>query len=108
MVNWNRIRELRDEIGEDDYAEVVGLFFAEVDGAIARLEVPGTLAERERDLHFLKGSALNLGFDSLGGLCETGELRATRGTLEECEVQAVIDTYHASRAVFAAGPAAAA
>ena len=103
MVNWDRIRELREEIGEEDCAEVVDLFFAEVDAAIERLGHPGTSREREVDLHFLKGSALNLGFDALGSLCQTGELRAVAGTLEEAEVRAVIETYHASRAAFAAG-----
>lgn len=108
MVNWDRIDELRDEIGDEDYAEVVELFFAEVEAAIQRLEVPGTLLEREEDLHYLKGSALNLGFDTLGELCSVGERRAARGTLEEPEVQSVIETYYASRAAFEAGSRAAA
>jgi HPt (histidine-containing phosphotransfer) domain-containing protein len=108
MVNWDRISELRDEIGAEDYAEVVGLFFAEVDTAIARLSLPGTLKERESDLHFLKGSALNLGFDALGGLCAESEQRAAEGILEEAEVVSVIEAYHASRTAFEAGQPAAA
>ena len=108
MVNWDRIRELREEIGEEDFAEVVDLFFAEVEMAIERLGRPATPAERETDLHFLKGSALNLGFDALGGLCEAGESRAASGLLEEAEVRAVIEIYHASRAAFAAGRTSAA
>jgi histidine phosphotransfer protein HptB len=108
MVNWDRISELRDEIGEEDYAEVVDLFFAEVDSAIARLSLPGTMHQRESDLHFLKGSALNLGFDALGGLCAESELRAARGTLDEAEVLLVIESYRASRAAFEAGQPAAA
>lgn len=108
MVNWDRIRELREEIGEEDYAEVVELFFAEVSAAIERLGRPGTDKEREADLHFLTGSALNLGFDALGRLCQAGEVRAVAGTLEDAEVRAVVETYHASRTAFAAGEAAAA
>lgn len=103
MVNWDRIRELRAEIGEEDYAEVVVLFFAEVDAAIERLARPATPREREIDLHFLKGSALNLGFERLGRLCEAAEQRAGAGALDEAELRAVIDAYHASRQVFADG-----
>lgn len=108
MVDWDRISELRDEIGEEDYAEVVELFFSEVETAIERLGQPATLAQREEDLHFVKGSSLNLGFTTLGALCERGERRAVEGTLEDAEVREVIETYHASREAFDAGRATAA
>ncbi len=41
MIDWERTRELREEIGDEDYAEVIDLFFEEVDEAIARLRRPG-------------------------------------------------------------------
>jgi histidine phosphotransfer protein HptB len=100
MLNWDRIRELRDEIGEEDYAEVIELFFEEVDATISRLTRPGSMCEREADLHFLRGSALNIGFSVLGELCEKGELRAIEGTLDESDIATVINTYAASRDAF--------
>lgn len=103
MLNWDRIGELRDEIGEEDYSEIVDLFFEEVETAIARLNRPGTPPERESDLHFLKGSALNLGFRKLGELCATAEERAASGSIEDDEVRAVIECYYTSRDVFRAG-----
>jgi HPt (histidine-containing phosphotransfer) domain-containing protein len=66
------------------------------------------MRERESDLHFLKGSALNLGFDALGGLCAASGQRAAQGTLDELEVVSVIEAYRASRAAFEAGRPAAA
>ena len=108
MVDWNRIRELREEIGEDDYAEVIELFFLEVEAAIERLVLPGTAAEREADLHFLKGSAVNLGFTTFGGLCAKGELHAVERALDDADIREVIESYRASRGVFEAGHAQAA
>ena len=31
MIDWKRVRELRDEIGEEDFSEVVDLFLEEVE-----------------------------------------------------------------------------
>lgn len=102
MLNWDRIGELRDEIGEEDYSEIVELFFEEVETAIARLSHPGTPPERESDLHFLKGSALNLGFRKLGELCTTAEEHAAGGEIGDDEVHAVIECYYTSRDIFQA------
>ena len=103
MVDWDRIRELRDEIGEEDYAEVVDLFFAEIDEAMRRLDRPATLREREAELHFVKGSALNIGFRALGELCRSAEDSAAKGTLDEAQVRAVAESYSASRRAFEGG-----
>ncbi|WP_322867234.1 hypothetical protein U5922_014250 [Aquicoccus sp. G2-2] len=37
MIDWRKVTELRDEIGEEDFAEVVDLFLAEIDEAIGQL-----------------------------------------------------------------------
>jgi HPt (histidine-containing phosphotransfer) domain-containing protein len=100
MLDWDRIRELREEIGEEDYAEVVELFFEEVESAVERLGQPGTIEQRESDLHFLKGSALNLGFAKLGALCEAGEHKAAQGVIDEHEIADVISAYSESREAF--------
>ncbi len=107
MIDWERTRELCEEIGWEDYAEVIGLFFEEVDEAISRLRLPATMAEREADMHFLKGCSLNLGFTALGELCSDGEISAASGSLTEQQVTGVIEAYEASRRIFDAGRAAA-
>lgn len=81
MIDWGRVRALRDEIGADDFAEVVTLFLEEADEAVARLSSARGAAAVEADLHFLKGAALNLGFAEFAALCQNGERRAAQGDL---------------------------
>lgn len=73
MIDWTRVRELRDEIGDDDFGEVVVLFLQEADEVIARLGRNGRQRSVVEDLHFLKGAALNLGFRDLAGSCSEAE-----------------------------------
>lgn len=102
MIDWERVKELRAEIGADDFAEVAAMFLEEADEAVARL-LPGLTAKAiEADLHFLKGAALNLGFDALSGLCQDGERRAESGETT-VDLTAVRDTYFASKAAFVGG-----
>ena len=78
MIDWDRIGELRAEIGDDDFAEVLDLFFEDVDEVVAKLQSAtgqGPLADA---LHFLKGSAQNIGFVGLAELCLSTE-NALRG-----------------------------
>ena len=102
MIDWDRVRELRSEIGPDDFDEVVSLFIEEADGAIARLSPDGGATALAADLHFLKGAALNLGFASLSALCQSGERRAGAGDLT-VDLEAVRIDYAACRAAFESG-----
>ena len=58
MIDWARVSELRDEVGAEDFDEVVELSLEEVDEAIAALRDLTDLSELEPQCHFLKGSAL--------------------------------------------------
>lgn len=70
MINWERVNDLRREVGDEDFAEVVTIFLDEAETVLARMaDAEGAESIRE-DLHFLKGSALNLGFRALAALCE--------------------------------------
>ncbi|MFX0542351.1 Hpt domain-containing protein [Roseovarius sp. S4756] len=103
MIDWVRIAELRSEIGADDFAEVVELFLEEVEGEITKLK-PGADAQTlESRLHFLKGSALNLGFTAFSDLCQKGESTAAGGHAGEVELSAIIASYHSARAEFLRG-----
>lgn len=101
MIDWSRVSELHEEVGEEDFAEVVELFLGEVDGVIEVL-TPG-MADLEAQLHFLKGSALNLGFDAFARLCQEGESAANAGQGAQVDVARVRDCYASSRAEFANG-----
>ena len=70
MIDWARVTELREEIGDEDFSEVVELFLEEVDAVIATL-APG-MADLEAQLHFLKGRELYLGIDEYTTLCQDG------------------------------------
>lgn len=98
MIDWSRVKELQSEIGEEDFAEVAELFLEEADEAITRLRQHGNAAARQADLHFLKGSALNLGFSDLARLCHDGERACADGT--PCDTEAVAQSYVAARAAF--------
>lgn len=106
MIDWSRVEELRSEIGSEGLAEIVELFLDEVEGVVMRLMSAPDPAVLEQDLHFLKGSAWNLGFAEFGALCQDGERRAADGRGAEVDVGLVVDCYGASKAVFMAGFAA--
>jgi hypothetical protein len=72
VISVERVRELRDEVGDEDFEEIVALFVAESDSLVGKLQTVGEPAEAEMLLHALKGSALNLGFDELARLCREG------------------------------------
>ncbi len=96
MIDWNRVRELQSEIGTDEFAEVVTLFLDEADEVLARISPAGGAAVLRDDCHFLKGAALNLGFQNLAALCHAAEKRAGEGdcTVNLAEMQ---QCYRASR-----------
>lgn len=102
MIDWGRVETLRSEVGAEDFCEVVDLFLEEVEEIVDRLAVRPDPALYEEDLHFLKGSALNLGFQRLGTLCQQGETRAVAHDADAVDIGAILDCYRASRAEFMA------
>jgi HPt (histidine-containing phosphotransfer) domain-containing protein len=102
MIDWGRVKELRDEIGADDFGEVVALFLEEADEVIARIAPTLGAKALEADLHFLKGAALNLGFADLAALCQEGERRAASGDVG-VNVDPVSRCYQTSKAALGLG-----
>ena len=90
MIDWNRVRELRDEIGTDEFADVVDLFLEEVESEISALRGRDRPDRIEARLHFLKGSALNLGFRQFSGLCQAGESAASEGQFDHIDMHAIL------------------
>ena len=102
VIDWSRVQDLRMEIGADDFDDVVALFLEEADDVVRRLPSLTSARSMESDLHFLKGSALNLGFADLAQICQTGERRAAAG-LTDFALDAVVTVYQQSRADFLGG-----
>lgn len=102
MIDWSRVNELRDEVGAEDFDEVVDLFLEEVEEVIDRLRSAPNLSRLEQDMHFLKGSALSLGFDAFSNLCQTGERLSAEGAADSVDVAGVIAGFEQSKAMFLA------
>jgi histidine phosphotransfer protein HptB len=102
MIDWDRIEELRTEVGADDFCDVVDIFLEEVDEVVARLRQDGA-SKLEEHLHFLKGSALNLGFDAFAELCQAGETAAREGRADSVQVDPILESFATSRAAFLSG-----
>lgn len=101
MIDWDRVAELRDEIGAEDFDEIVDAFLSEVEGTLDELsEAEGSATAIESRLHYLKGSALNLGFSDLSTLCQTWESAAKRGEIDGINLTKVSTVYQSSRDEF--------
>lgn len=95
MLNMDRIAELKAEVGEDDFAEVFDLFREEVEEVLQALPfVPR--AELPGKLHFLKGSALNIGLDAVGERCRLEEARLLEDPQATPDVTAIRRLYDQS------------
>lgn len=102
VINWTRVIQLRDEVGASEFDEVVQIFFDEVQEAIERLNNDTARRDLEQNLHFLKGSALSLGFDRFSRLCQDGERNAAAGNRAEVDLPAILTAYDESRRAFQA------
>lgn len=101
MIDWSRVSELRAEVGEEDFAEVVDLFLEEVDSVIECLSPDAD--DIEAQLHFLKGSALNLGFAEFAECCGLGEAAAAADQPLPVGIARLTEVYRTSRSEFHAG-----
>lgn len=79
MVDWKQVNDLRAEIGEEDFGEILAAFLEETDAMIAALGRAESAAEMASILHFLKGSALNIGLSSFAEACRQAEADLASG-----------------------------
>ncbi|NNJ68390.1 MAG: Hpt domain-containing protein [Boseongicola sp.] len=96
MIDWNRIEELKSEVGEDDFAEVVEMFFEEVAEALERLSVYSTETVA-KDLHFVKGSALNIGLSRVSELCRAAEAAFREAPDADLNINAIQTAFNNSK-----------
>ncbi|MGI9391292.1 MAG: Hpt domain-containing protein [Boseongicola sp.] len=96
MIDWNRLSELRSEVGEDDYDEILVLFFDEVASVLDSIESANVDAMK-RDLHFLKGSAMNIGLTDVSALCQDYELALATNPDDTIDLSAIRHAFLASK-----------
>jgi len=82
LIDWDRLTELRTDIGEEDFADVAFLFVSEISEHLNGL-VADPSAARAADFHCLRGSAANLGFVALAAMCDTAEKAAKSGHIPD-------------------------
>ncbi len=102
MIDWTRVTALRDEVGCEDFDEVVELFLQEVDEEIDTLKSLSSGPSLAEKLHFLKGSALNLGFEEFSALCHSGETSLASDPDASVDLARIHDSYLTSRSHFIA------
>lgn len=103
MIDWDRVGELKEEVGADAFGEVVEIFLDEMDEAIAALPDQNGADALSEALHFLKGSALNIGFSGLAALCVAGEETCRAGQADTVNTHDIADGYADARKVFLQG-----
>jgi HPt (histidine-containing phosphotransfer) domain-containing protein len=103
MINWAQIDSLISDVGEEDVAEVIEIFLDEVDQKLDDMRGIAPKSEPQdmaADLHFLKGSALNIGFEEMGQFCSKAENQFKSGSGDpQGVVQAIAVLFEQSRSV---------
>ena len=89
MIDWDRILELTAEVGEDGITEIIEIFLEEMDEALEELAALSDASQIADKLHFLKGSAQNIGLTDTGRLCERLEADAKSGDAPPTDVAAI-------------------
>lgn len=101
-MDWDRIRDLRADVGEDDLGGIIALFLEETDAVVAQLAAYRSAGELRSDLHFLKGSALNIGMASFAQACQAAEeqLSCDNGSVD---IDLILGLYVQSREALVSG-----
>jgi len=102
MINWEQVKQLEEDIGAEDFGDVVEMFIMEVDEAVDNLRGVQSMPDADLGpaLHFLKGSAANLGFRDFADCCASGEKQADAGAGSAVDLGRVVDLYDQSKQTF--------
>ncbi|MCB1332267.1 MAG: Hpt domain-containing protein [Roseivivax sp.] len=101
MISWARVNELMDEIGQEAFEEVATLFLEEFEAKLAMLTGRESAADMADAMHFLKGSATNLGFADVAAQVSLNETSARVGL--PVDLPALRTLYTQSKGCFLTG-----
>ncbi|MBS8224919.1 Hpt domain-containing protein [Vannielia litorea] len=104
MIDWGRVSELKGEVGDEAFEEVTEIFLEEAERILGKFDT-GASSNWEEDFHFLKSSALNMGFSEVAQLCQSAEVRARVGGAGASDAAAIAARFRASLAAFEQGRA---
>ena len=85
MIDWIRIDELRDEVGQE---------------ALENLQRADTVITLLDQLHFLQGSALNLGFSNFAAICRNEENSLQKDPSHKVEIDKIYGAFSSSKQQF--------
>lgn len=98
MIDWNRVLQMREEVGEELFGQLAADFLSEIEDRLARLsDDPEQLL---RDLHFLRGAALNMGFARFSALCLADEMQLRHGNAAGIDKADLIEKFRSTRQQF--------
>lgn len=82
MIDTTRVSELKREFGDDGFEEVLAIFVEETGPVVDRLS-RGDSTDPAADLHFVRGSAENMGMNRLTEICRHGEAEVAQGKVPD-------------------------
>lgn len=95
MIDWARVRQLRNDVGAGEFLPLVTLFLDEIEARLDRLDpASGQLSQ---DVQALRRSALNLGFMRLAALCLSAEISLRNGRPELIRPDELSSSFGAAR-----------
>lgn len=100
MLDWTRISELQDDLGEDGFAEMSELFLQEIATILDQLIPESAVTTWESQLHMIKGCALNMGLGALAGYAAQLEQNAHQTLAWDAEIVRLRDLFADSRQEF--------
>lgn len=98
MISWDRIEELQDDIGAEDFGEVAEIFLDELETTIAQMVADPSAGDIAERLHFVRGCALNLGFQGVATHASAGERAIAEG--QALDLAGLRSCFAASRTAF--------
>ncbi|MFN3527062.1 MAG: Hpt domain-containing protein, partial [Paracoccus sp. (in: a-proteobacteria)] len=76
-----RVLKMYNDVGAQEFGPLVALFLEETETRLTHLGA--SPAQLLLDLHFLRGSALNLGFTNFGEVCLRAEEQLVDGQFDQ-------------------------
>lgn len=101
MIDWDRIAQLKADIGEDTFPELAPVFLAELQEAMSALSANPSPGAAE--MHFIKGSALTLGFQDVSQQAAAAELGFRQDPNYRADLASLQSAFAAEHAEFLAG-----
>ncbi|MEM7290014.1 MAG: Hpt domain-containing protein [Pseudomonadota bacterium] len=97
-IDWEQVAQLRRDVGADGFEEIIEVFLDEVEEKAEELRVCSPDTALEEHLHFLKGSAKNVGFDYFSELCASAEREAMSRDSVKIDIPHLLEAYNLSKA----------